>query len=330
MPELRQNVITKEWVVISTERAKRPDQLKEPDGERRENLPEFDPGCPFCTDGAEKDICTLPAECGKVRVVANKFPALIEKNYMPPYTGTTVFPSMEGVGRHEIIIESSVHNSTLATMSPCEVGNVIRAYIARIEALQSLPFIESSIIFRNHGSRAGASLVHPHSQIIGLPIIPRDIMTRITESIRYHVDHRECVFCRILADELDCGKRLVAVNGDFAAFVPFAAYSPFHIWIYPKKHSSDFHLLSETEIANFSTILRDVLRKLYFGLNDPDYNLIVRSAPRGYSNTAFFHWYATIVPRLTRTAGFELGSGMFINPTVPEENAEFLRGLDVK
>ncbi len=329
MPQLRQNIVTKEWVIIATERAKRPDQLKEDRLTERASLPEHDENCPFCTKDVEKPPMVLPAACGEVLVVPNKYPALGHGDEWPPFEGTTVFPSMEAVGRHEVIIETPVHNLTLATMQPGQVECIVNAYLNRYETLLSLPMIESAIIFRNHGSRAGASLIHPHSQAIGLPIIPRDIMTRITESIRYHVDHRECVFCRLIADELDGRHRIVTENEDFVAFIPFAAYSPFHLWIFPKKHESDFRKITPGGISHLSAIIRDVMRRLYYGLNDPDYNLILRSAPKGYTESAFFHWYVTLVPRLTRTAGFELGSGMFINPSIPEENAEYLRSINL-
>ena len=253
---------------------------------------------------------------------------------MPPEDGFSVntsgfFRSMDGIGHHEVLIEHPQHNLTIALYEPQHVARILHMYQKRMAHLLSFPYIESVILFRNHGSRAGASLVHPHSQIIALPVIPRDVMARMNESIRYHEEHRHCIFCKMLEEELSDGRRIVFESEYFVAFVPYAAFSPFAVWIFPRKHKSSFLYASEEEIDDLAITLRTVLQKLYYGLNDPDYNYIIRSAPQGYSHTAFFHWYITIVPRLTRSAGFELGSGMFINPSIPEENAAFLRDFTV-
>lgn len=335
MPQLRQNIILKDWVIISTERAKRPEQLKEDKNLSALNVPEHDEKCPFCagnevSSGNDKEFFRIgDHEKWSLRVIPNKFPALM------PGDGSgdikmdmsDFFRWMDGVGHHEVLIESDKHHLTLATMDLERVKDVIKAYQLRIDHLMQQPYIESVIAFRNHGLRAGASLVHPHSQIIALPVIPRDIMSRMNEAIRYQEEHRECMFCAVLKMELNSGKRIILESKHFVAFVPYAASTPFHLWIYPKRHSSSIVHITEEELADFAATLRTVLRKLYYGLNDPDYNFIIRNSPKGYGNTIFFHWYLTIVPRLTRSAGFELGSGMFINSSIPEENAEYLRGI---
>jgi len=262
-----------------------------------------------------------------LRIIPNKFPALTPSEDEIKMDTSSNFRWMDGIGNHEVLIESEKHNTTIATMDEPSIIEVIKGYQTRIDTLMKNPNIETVITFRNHGTKAGASLLHPHSQIIALPIIPRDIMSRVSGSISYYEEHRICMFCQVLQSELSDQKRIVYESKHFVAFVPYAASSPFHIWIYPRRHTSSICNITEDERADFAHALRTVLRKLYFGLNDPDYNYIVRSAPKGYNNTTFFHWYLTIVPRLTRSAGFELGSGAFINPTIPEENAEYLRSI---
>ncbi len=331
MPQLRQNFVLKEWVIIATERAKRPEDLKEDKNILEQNLQSHDANCPFCpgneksTENTEEFYRLGTSNKWKLRVIPNKFPALL-----PPENGIDLntngyFRWMDGIGNHEVVVESPRHDLNMATMDLPDVIDVMKTYQVRQKMLFDNPYVESVIPFRNHGTRAGASLIHPHSQIIALPIIPKDIMERMNESIRYQEEHRECIFCRVLKSELDTGERVVIDSPNFTVFVPYAAYSPFAMWLFPKKHASSILQATEEDLREAATVLRQALRKLYYGLNDPDYNYIIRGSPKGYLYSSFFHWYITIVPRLTRTAGFELGSGMFINPSIPEENAEYLR-----
>jgi UDPglucose--hexose-1-phosphate uridylyltransferase len=188
--------------------------------------------------------------------------------------------------------------------------------------------IEQIIYFKNHGDRAGTSLVHPHTQLIGLPIVPYNIRARAEEARRYFDDTGRCVLCHMLSDELKDGQRLVAKSKYFVAFIPYAALSPFHIWVLPRRHESNFLNATAHELADLGGLMRLALRKLYVGLRDPDYNYVIRSAPLHDLGTEYLHWYVTIVPRVTRSAGFELGSGMFINVALPESSAAFLQKVD--
>lgn len=335
MPQLRQNLILKEWVIIATERAKKPEQLKENKDINAQNVPEWDEKCPFCKGNEEKSGNVSEfyrigdMSNWRLRVIPNKFPALspVDGNIQVNTSG--YLRHMDGIGNHEVLIESPKHNITIATMDECEVLDILKTYQLRITSLMALDYIESVIPFRNHGTKAGASQIHPHSQIIALPVIPKDLIYRMNESIRYHEEHRECLFCRVMKSEMDSGERIIFETDHFVVFVPYAAYSPFSMWVFPKRHTSSFCDVTPAELNDLSVVLRKSLRKLYFGVNDPDYNYIIRSSPKGYDNSPFFHWYLTIVPRLTRTAGFELGSGMFINPSIPEENAVYLRSVEV-
>jgi UDPglucose--hexose-1-phosphate uridylyltransferase len=189
--------------------------------------------------------------------------------------------------------------------------------------------IEQIIMFKNHGERAGASLVHPHCQIVGLPVVPASIRSRLLEARRYFDDTGMCVFSVMLEDELIRGDRLVTVSDHFVAFSLYAAASPFHMWIVPRQARSTFLEATSEELADLGAVLRDVLHRIYVGLRDPDYNLIIRSAPVKDHGNSYFRWYISLIPRLSRMAGFELGSGMHINPTLPEGCASFLRNLDV-
>ena len=240
-----------------------------------------------------------------------------------------VHRSISGIGHHEIVVESTRHNTTLALMKPEEVKLYLQTFYNRGWSIRKDPRIEQVIYFKNHGEPAGASLKHPHSQIIGLPVVPNNIRARIDEARRYFDDTGNCAYCTMMQDELKNKERLVTVSDHFVAFVLYAAPSPFHTWIIPRKHSVSFLYSQPDEITDLANVLRDVLRRLYIGLRDPAYNFIIRSAPVKEISNDYLHWYLTIVPRLSRTAGFELGTGIYINPTIPEESAAFLRDVKI-
>lgn len=331
MPELRQNLATREWVIIASERARRPNAYAEaPDHKITSARPAHDPRCPFCPDNEELDleICRLPGtEPWRTRVVRNKYPALAMDGILARnFHG--VERSITGVGYHEILVEHRLHNTTLALMSDADVRYVLETYLVRGQEIGADPRIEQIVYFKNHGERAGASLPHTHSQVIGLPIVPGDIRHRLEEARRFFDDTGRCVFCTMLADELTRGERIVAINDHFAAFVLYASSSPFHIWILPRNHHASFLHVDPAELDYLAPILRDVLYRLYVLLNDPDYNLILRSTPTKEPENGYFHWYLAIVPRLSHSAGFELGSGVWINPSLPEACAEYLRNME--
>ncbi|GAB4427434.1 MAG: galactose-1-phosphate uridylyltransferase [Chloroflexi bacterium OHK40] len=329
MAELRQNLATREWVIIASERARRPNAYVElSDRPRTHERPEHDPTCPFCPGNEELDLerdrdpATGP---WTTRVVLNKYPALsLEGALARRFNG--VERSITGVGHHEVLVEHPFHNTTLALMTDEEILAVLEMYLRRGLVIGADPRVEQIVFFKNHGERAGASLHHPHSQIIGMPIVPGDIRHRIEEARRFFDDTGQCVFCTMVADELARRERLVAVNERFVAFVLYAASSPFHIWILPRQHRASFLHVDRADLVLLAPLLRDVLFRLYAHLNDPDVNVLIRSTPTKEPENGYFHWYVAIVPRLSRSAGFELGSGVWINPSLPEECAAFLRG----
>jgi UDPglucose--hexose-1-phosphate uridylyltransferase len=329
MPELRQNVATKEWVIIATERAKRPEEFVQPDKERVEDRPAHAANCPFCPGNEELDLerLRLPPEGDwLVRVVGNRYPALrTEGERSRRFQGLN--PSIDGVGYHEVVVESRSHNTSPATEQLEEVERTLEALQIRGRAFRADPRIEQIVFFKNHGVTAGASLVHPHAQMLGLPVVPYTIRARMEDARRYFDDQGECVICRMREEEQLVGARLVCSSTHFDAFVPFAALSPFHVWLVPRGHHASFLDATPVELRDLAMVLRDVLRRIYVGLNDPDYNYVIRSAPDREADSKYLHWYVAVVPRVTRAAGFEMGTGMFINTALPEESAAFLRSL---
>ncbi|MFH1422810.1 MAG: galactose-1-phosphate uridylyltransferase [Planctomycetota bacterium] len=325
MPEIRQNIATKDWVIIATERAKRPEDFVKK--VEKKVIPEFVQSCPFCP-GNESKTPPETLRIGKddkwqVRVIPNKFGALSNEG-----ESTYSFEGLErctsGVGVHEVIIETPLHHLTTAILPVPEVESIIQAYLGRYQSVSHDSRIEHIIIFKNHGESAGTSLEHPHSQMVGLPIVPSHVRHRVEEAMRYFDDHGECVFCTMLKEEIASKERIVFESNEFVAFLPYAAFSPFHIWVLPKRHAASFVEISPAEISDLAYNLRTVLAKIYHGLDNPDYNYVLNSAPLD-TGSKYLHWYISIVPRVSKAAGFELGSGMFINAALPEKSAEFLR-----
>lgn len=330
MGELRQNLITGDWVIVATERAQRPNDFR--GMKPKPHLQAFDPECPFCP--GNESMTQAPtylvgdANSWRVRVVPNKYPALVREGERHRLV-QGIRRSVAAVGMHEVVIENPRHDLSPGLMRDDEVRDVISVYRERYTKIKEDEKIEAIIIFRNHGEAAGTSLQHPHSQILATPIVPTQFRNRIQTAIRYFDDHGICMFCATLNDELSEGVRLIYETKHFVAFIPYAALSPFHLWIFPRRHSSSFDSITDDEISDLAVNLRTVLAKIHRGLGDPDYNYTIRTIPTRIQHTDYFHWYLTIIPRITRTAGFELGSGMFINTSIPEESARFLRDVEV-
>ena len=328
MSELRLNLITREWVIIASERARRPDDFKQK--KHRVNIPEFIESCPFCPGNENRtpdELMRISDSRGwKIRVTPNKFPALSSKQARKRMNEGNRH-LLTGYGQHEVVIESPLHNTSIALMLPEEISDIVRTYRTRFDELYKDPGIEHVIIFKNHGERAGTSLAHPHSQIIATPVTPFLVRNRIEEGIRYFDNTGECLICATLHDELSDGRRIILDTEHFVTFIPYAALSPFHVWIFPKRHCATFSTITNEEINDFSLNLKTILLKLYEGLEDPDFNFSIHSQNPKECTSEYFHWYLSIVPRVIQTAGFELGSGIYINSAIPEKSAEFLRNI---
>jgi UDPglucose--hexose-1-phosphate uridylyltransferase len=333
MSELRQNFATKEWVVIATERARRPEEM----ARHRERKPvaSFVANCPFCP-GNEKltppEVLRVPSSMDAAwhaRVIPNKFAAL-SRDVQPTRTVHRSRRSVNGFGVHDVIIETPDHSQVLALMPDSYVAEILRIYKTRYDELSLDPRIAHITIFKNHGTDAGTSLEHPHSQMIATPVISLQVRERFQHALRYFDDFGVCMFCQMLEEELQEQTRIVMVSEHFVALELYASPAPFSTHIYPRRHMASFGDVSAAEINDLARMLRSMLAKLHHGLADPDFNFTIRSAPAENDGVKYFHWYLSVIPRLTRVAGFELGSGMFINTVLPESAAEFLRKVDVE
>ncbi len=327
MPEIRYNLITREWVIIATERAKRPEDFAKANT-RRPLPPAHDPKCVFCTGNEHltpPESFRIPEGSGwSVRVVPNKFSALNAAAELTRHHAG-LKRTISGAGIHEVIIETPAHDQTLGLISDRQIENVFEAYRRRYAAVTEDPRVAHVTLFKNHGERAGCSLEHPHSQLVGTPIIPPQVRERMENALRFYDENGDCVFCAVMADELVDQVRVVEQTSHFVAFIPYAALTPFHLWIFPLRHAANFLDTTDVELQDLAHLVRRILRKMYYSLENPDFNLSIRTPPREASGLKYYHWYLSLIPRVTRVAGFEIGSGMFINVALPEQSAEFLR-----
>ena len=328
MPELRKDPIIGRWVIISSERGKRPTDFQEDKPRKKGGFCPFDPGNEHTTPPeilAYRENGTAPNTQGwNLRVVANKFPALQIEGDLNKQ-GEGLFDKMNGIGAHEVIIETPLHDATLSTMPTKDVENVLWAYRDRILDLKKDLRFQYILIFKNEGEAAGASLEHSHSQLIALPIVPKRVREEMDGSRQYYEYKERCVFCDIIRQELNSGVRVVSENKDFVALEPFTPRFPFETWIMPKQHGSKFEETKTQQFQTLAEILQSTIRRLDKILNMPPYNYILHTAPFREPESDYYHWHIEIMPKLTKVAGFEWGSGFYINPTAPEEAAKFLR-----
>jgi UDPglucose--hexose-1-phosphate uridylyltransferase len=325
MADLRKDPVTGRWVIISTERQKRPD-----DFHIDTVTVKGDALCPFCQGHEDKtppEILAYRNGNGwDVRVVPNKFPALRVEGELDR-EGEGLFDRMNGIGAHEVIIETPHHGQTFATMGEPAIEKVFWAWRERVIDLKRDFRLRHVVIFKNHGAAAGASLEHSHSQLIALPIVPRELKEELQGAKRHFQERERCVFCDIVRQEGRHGTRMIAESADFVALAPYAPRFPFETWLLPKRHRSRFEDATPGEFASLARMLKEMLQRMNSTLLTPPYNLIVHSAPLQDEPGAgeFYHWHVEVMPKLTRVAGFEWGTGFYINPTGPEEAAEVLR-----
>jgi len=329
MPELRKDPVVGRWVIISTERGRRPSDFTiEPVRARSSN-------CVFCPGSEAKtppEILSIRSpdsaanEPGwSLRVVPNKFPALRIEGELEP-EGEGLYDMMNGVGAHEVVIETPSHDASLATISSDAVADVLLSYRERMVDLKKDPRFEYILVFKNHGAAAGASLEHPHSQLIATPIIPIMVMEELKGSSQYYEMKERCVWCDIVRQERRSRKkRVIAEANGFVALAPFAPRFPFETWILPTRHRSAFEEAGVEELRGLADLLGDFLRRMDRVLNGPPYNFMLHTAPLREGALEHFHWHLEIIPKLTNVAGYEWGSGFFINPVPPEDAAAALR-----
>ncbi|MGH9758491.1 MAG: galactose-1-phosphate uridylyltransferase, partial [Candidatus Acidiferrales bacterium] len=239
--------------------------------------------------------------------------------------GEGLFDRMNGVGAHEVIIETPDHKSTLATISEKGVEEVLWAYRDRMLDLKNDRRFRYVLLFKNHGEPAGASLEHPHSQWIALPIVPKRVREEVDSSKHYYDEKERCIFCDMIHQELETGTRMVLENDYFIALEPYAPRFPFETWILPRQHSSAFENMPGPYYGSLARVLREFLGRLDAVLAFPSYNYVIHTSPIGEEINDHYHWHIEMMPKLTKVAGFEWGTGFYINPTPPEEAARFLR-----
>jgi len=336
MPELRQDPATREWVIIATDRAKRPEDFASK--EQAPALPVHKDDCPFCAGNESMtppEIWALRPGGGEtggagwtVRVVPNKFSALSPDARLQREEEAGFFRSMDGFGSHEVVIEGSAHNVDFCAQPEAKAEEIVRAWWVRYLELEKDRRFRFVMIFRNRGREAGTSLEHPHSQILAVPLVPQHIRQRLEEATRYYDNHGRCVFCEMLEREREDGTRVVTEEDGFLVFEPFGARVPFETYILPETHRATFGEITEDEARRFARVLRRTLRRLNEAVRKLPYNLVIRTAPFTDRGEEFYHWHAKIVPRLTTAAGFELGTGVYINTSVPEQAAAFLRTVE--
>jgi UDPglucose--hexose-1-phosphate uridylyltransferase len=333
MPELRKDPISGRWVIIAHERAKRPHDFK---GEAQ-TTPSDGGLCPFCEGQEDKTPPEILAyrERGtrangpgwRIRVVPNKFPALKVEGQLEK-RGDGIYDQMAGVGAHEVIIESPKHHVSMATLSDDNVREVLWVYRDRLVDLKRDTRLVHGMLFKNVGDAGGASLEHTHSQLIVTPIVPISVWEEMTGALEFFNYRGRCIYCDMVQQELSTKKRVVLDTTHFTAFCPYASRFPFETWIVPKHHSSHFENIPKPGVDDLGTVLRQVLVKLELSLDSPPYNYIVHTAPFDQQEMPHYHWHMEVIPRLTKIAGFEWGSGFYINPVPPEDAAAFLREVE--
>jgi UDPglucose--hexose-1-phosphate uridylyltransferase len=327
MPELRKDPVVGRWVIIATERAKRPSDFKVTPEEVESD------SCPFCPGNEDKtppEILayrpegTLPNTPGwTLRVIANKFPALRIEGELEK-RGKGMYDEMNGIGAHEVIIESPNHHDVPSNFSEKTMEDVIWAYRDRTMDLRRDTRFRYIMIFKNQGAAAGASLQHCHSQLIALPVVPKRVLEELSCSLDYYRYTERCVFCDIINQELREKIRIIYENIHFLVISPYAPRFPFETWILPKIHNSSFEDAQGSEYKSLANAFLVILRKLEKALNDPPYNYILHTAPLQESSSPHAHWHFEVIPKLTQIAGFEWGTGFYINPVSPENATKFL------
>jgi UDPglucose--hexose-1-phosphate uridylyltransferase len=332
MPDLRKDPIVGRWVIVAKGRAKRPHDFENPPPLRTDGF------CPFCEGNEDKTTHEIVAyrsagsarnrQGWRVRVIPNKFPALEIEGELNK-RGDGIYDMMRGVGAHEVIIESPRHLVSTADLSEEELREVFWVYRDRLVDLKRDPRLVYGMIFKNVGSAAGASLSHTHSQLIVTPIVPINVREEMTGSLDFYNYRGRCVFCDMIQQELATEKRIVLDTPGFVAFAPFASRFPFETWVLPKAHSSHYENIQKNGIEDLAHVMKQVIGRIESGLDRPAYNYIIHTAPFNVPEQAHYHWHVEIIPRMTKTAGFEWGTGFYINPVPPEEAAAFLREMEL-
>ena len=331
MPELRRDPIVGRWVIIAPERAQRPMDFP------RAAIPDAGGPCPFCPGNeghTPPEVLAYRSEGPPngpgwtVRVFPNRYPALRIEGSLDR-EGDGIYDRMNGIGAHEVIVDSPDHARSMAELDASELEAVLRVFRDRMLDLRQDARLRSIMVFKNHGQAAGATLAHSHSQLIALPILPRHVTAEMAGARAYFDQKERCIYCDIVRQERREGVRIVVENSEFLAVAPWAPRAPFESWILPKGHGSGFEEISRSQIEGLALALRETLKRIDAALGRPPYNLILHTGPLNERGMPSYHWHLEIMPILGRVGGFEWGSGFYINPTPPEEAAAFLRQVKI-
>ena len=327
--ELRSDPLSRDWVIIATGRGRRPETFQK---ERNKKDVSSEKNCPFCFTEEEKPLLVFSsgkkskkfAKNWTTISVPNKYPALIPSNFLDERKEGPYYKKMNGVGFHEVVVTRD-HKKSLAQLPLDHVIEVINVYQERYLDLMNEPFVKYISIFHNHGKEAGASIFHPHSQIIAAPVIDPDLNSSLSRSEKYFQETGKCIYCQITDWDRKDRRRIVFENKGFVVICPFASKAAFEVIISPKEHSPYFERISDEEKKYLAEAMQVSLRKLYKGLNDPPYNFYLHTAPSDGRNYSFYHWHMTIIPKTATWAGFELSTGIEISTIEPEIAAQYLK-----
>ncbi|TRZ49496.1 galactose-1-phosphate uridylyltransferase [bacterium] len=329
MSELRRDPIGGRWVIVDTDHPKKPEDFEyEPNVQKGGT-------CPFCYGNesmtppeieAIRDAGTSPNTPGwQVRVVPNKFPALQIEGQLDR-RGVGIYDMSSGVGAHEVLIETPYHHKDIPDLLNSEVENFLSMYCRRALDLVKDKRFKYIMIFKNFGAAAGASLEHPHTQIVALPMVPKNAAEEIRGAHNYFEYRERCIFCDIIRQERQEKERIIVENDYFLSFCPFVSRFPFEIWIIPRKHNALFCHIPQEEIPPLAVILKETIAKVKAVFPNLSYNFILHSSPiNGDGGIEGYHWHIEFMPKLTRVAGFEWGSGFYLVSTPPELAAKYLR-----
>ncbi len=337
--ELRYDVISRDWVIIATGRAKRPYMFKK---EKREKMKVSSKNCPFCNLETQ-EFPVLILRKGKVvdlekekkipkdwtlAIIPNKYPAVIPAEKIEVVEEGPYYHKMEAVGYHEVVVTRS-HTRSLAKFSLEEIEELLFAYQTRYNQLKKKKFVNHIFIFHNHGKEAGASIVHPHSQIITTPLLDKDLNRALINAKRFYKKQKKCVYCEMNKWERKLKSRIVYETQHFIALCPYASKSAFQIIISPKKHNPYFETMTLSQMKDLAKMAFVIFRKIYKGLGDPSYNFYFHTAPSDGKKYPYYHWHWTIIPKFSTPAGFEMSAGMEISVIEPERAAQYLRKVTI-
>jgi UDPglucose--hexose-1-phosphate uridylyltransferase len=333
MSEIRLDPTTEEWVIFARIRADRPTDLVR--ARSKPKLPVFSASCPFCPGNESMTPPEITSYKNprtgswQIRVIENKFPVLAPGGSATRTTADDMFTGMDGLGVHEVVVETPEHNRHIVQQDDNSLTEILRTYLVRYNTMKKLPFVKLIIIYKNYGIMAGTTLEHSHSQLLATPVISRQLRMQSEVAARYYDDKGRCLYCDIVERELEAGKRIIMETDSYVVFHPFASHSPFETWIVPKNACASFGNLPESELPELAKVLRLNLLKLYKGLNNPDFNYVINSAPVDDEDKDYFRWHIRIIPRLTEMTGFEIGTGINMNTLLPEDTTAFIRELKI-